>query len=260
VSSPCDRTIDLLAEGLALDGEANDHVRQCANCRALTGEDDALLAAMSDGSPAPPMSSALAQVASAPVSPSRLRAPVTRAIAALAPAAVVTGIVVMVAIRRDFSTLSWIARWAPALSLGVLGVLGVIVAVLRGRDNLGPAHTSRLALAVTTVGVFEVLSLTLGERPLWGGEATHHIECALWGSALPWALVPLTMLSLRGMDPVHPALTGASVGAAVAAFTAVIQHFTCPSPSVCHTAVTHGVSFVVCSLVGAWLGRRWLVP
>lgn len=260
MSTACDRTIDLLAEGVALDAEANNHVRECASCRALAGEDDALLASMADAGPAPAMSAALASVAAAPVAPVRLRAPAVRAIAALAPAAVVAGVVVMVAIRRDFSTLSWMARWAPVLSLATLGVLGIIGAIYRGKDNLGSSNTTRIALAVTTVGVFEALSLTIGERPLWGGEASHHIECALWGSAVPWALVPLTMLSLRGMAPVRPGLAGAAVGASVAAFTSVIQHFTCASPSLFHTAFSHGMSFIVCSVVGAWLGRRWLAP
>ncbi|MBL8680915.1 MAG: DUF1109 family protein [Myxococcales bacterium] len=260
MSTACDRTIDLLAEGLALDAEANAHVRECEHCRALAGEDDALLAAMADNGPAPAMSSALAAVAAAPIAPVRLRAPVARAIAALAPAAVIVGVVVMVAIRRDFSTLSWMARWAPVLSLATLGVLGIVGTVYRGKDNLGASHATRIALAVTTVGVFEVLALTIGDRPLWGGEASHHIECALWGSAVPWALVPLTMLALRGLDPVRPGLTGAAVGASVAALTSVIQHFTCASPSLFHTAVSHGASFIVCTAVGAWLGRRWLAP
>lgn len=261
MSAACDRTVDLLSEGAELDAEAQAHLRECQACHALVGDDEALASVLATtSSPAPAMSSALEALASQPVRPSPLRAPIVRTLAALAPAVALTGGIVLVAVRRDFSTLSWMARWAPVLSLATLAVVGVALAAGRGRESLGLAPPARVAVAVATVAVFELLALTLGERPIWGGETSHHIACALSGSALPWALVPLTLLALRRTDPVRPALTGAAVGAAVAAITAIIQHLECASPSLFHTAVTHAASFVVCPILGAWLGRRWLAP
>jgi hypothetical protein len=261
MSAACDRVLDKLSEGQDLDSADNSHVSECAQCRALTGEDAELEQLFSShGYSAPKMSEALAAMAAQPVRPAAMRSPVVRALVAVAPGFALLVTIVLVAIRRDFSSLSWLARWAPVLSLLSLSVVGVGLASARGRDNLGPSHNVRLGIAVATVAVFELLSIALGTGPWWGGEASHHIACAVSATALPSALTPLTLLALRRTDPVRPALSGAAVGAAVAAITAVIQHLECASPSMSHVAFTHGVSFVVGASLGAWLGRRWLSP
>lgn len=260
MNAACERTLDLLSEGLALDAQAAAHARECAQCRAMTGDDEALASLVQSHATALPMSAALTAVVNAPVSPARLREPSTRALASIAPAATVVIAVVMIAIRRDFSALSWVARWLPVLSLGLLSVLGISFATVRGRDNLGTSHRARFAVAVATVVAFELLSVAVGVTPVWGGAIEHHLACALSGTALPLLLVPLTMFALRRTDAVRPALTGATVGAATAAIVALIQHFECAAPSRMHTALSHGVSFVIAMALGSWLGRRWLAP
>ncbi len=261
MSAQCERTLDLLSDGAPLDDAAQAHVAQCARCRAMVGDDDALSAIVAEPvASAPPMSAALAAVASQPVAPSRLREPSVRALAAIAPAATITVAVVSIAIRSDFTALSWLARWLPVLSLAALALVGVSFASARGRDNLGTPHRVRLAIAIATVIAFELLSISLGVAPTWGGEIEHHIACALSGSGLPLVLVPLTMFALRRTDAVRPAVSGAAIGAAVAAVIAIIQHFECAAPSRMHTALSHGVSFVMAMALGSWLGRRWLAP
>lgn len=260
MTTPCDRTLDLLAESTALDAEARAHLATCATCRAMAGDDEALEALVAPTSVAPPMSAALAAVIREPVAPARLRAPSVRALAAIAPAVVVVIAVVSVAIRRDFAALSWVSRWLPVLSLAVLSLVGVSVASSRGRDGLGRSHAIRIGIAAATIVAFELLSTLLGVEPLWGGELGHHLSCSLTGVLLPFALVPLTMIALRRTDAVRPAMGGAAIGAAVASVIAVIQHLECASPSRMHVAGAHGVSFIVSMAIGAWLGRRWLAP
>jgi hypothetical protein len=256
----CDAVLDALSEGRPLGPPEQAHADACPRCRLLTSDDDALARLFSNVGAAPTMSPALAAVVAAPVTAVRLRHPLSRALALLAPGAIALGGVTLVAVRRDFAALSWAARWSPVLAMLSLAVVGVGLASARGRDNLGPHHGVRLAVAIATFSAFEAVSLLVGEGPLWGGEAGHHVACALSATALPAVLTPLALLALRGMDPVRPALTGASVGAAVAAFTAVIQHLECASPSLAHVAFSHGWSFLVGSTLGAALGRRWLVP
>jgi hypothetical protein len=260
MSAACDRTLNLLAEGADLDHEARAHVAHCVNCSAMAGDDSALEALVSAAPAAPPMSAALVAIASQPVAPSRLRAPSVRTLAAIAPAVTVATAVVTIAIRRDFSSLSWASRWLPVLSLATLALTGVSLAAARGRDGLGASHRARLAVAAATILAFELLSILLGVQPLWGGTFEHHLACALSGLALPFALVPLTLFALRRTDAVRPSMTGASVGGAVAAVIAIIQHFECAAPSRFHTAFSHGFSFISATLFGAWLGRRWLAP
>lgn len=260
MNAACDRTLDLLAEGAALDDSARAHIAHCSSCAAMAGDDDAIESLLAPAAAAPAMSATLAAVAAQPVAPSRLRSPAVRALAAIAPAVTVVTAVVAVAIRRDFSSLSWASRWMPVAALAALALTGVSVASARGRDGLGTTHATRLAIAAATVLAFELLSLTLGVEPFWGGAIEHHFACALSGLALPLVLVPLTMFALRRTDAVRPSFAGASIGGAVAAIVAIIQHLECAAPSRIHTAISHGFSFASAMLLGAWLGRRWLAP
>lgn len=260
MNAACERTLDLLVEGSALDDEARAHVAHCSHCAAMV-RDDAALEAIVRAAPTPPaMSAALAEIAAQPVAPSPLRTPSVRALAAIAPAVTVAIAVVTIAIRRDFSSLSWASRWLPVLSLATLAFTGVSLAAARGHDGLGVSHRARLAIAIATIIAFELLSILLGVKPRWGGAFEHHLTCALAGLSLPLVLVPLTLFALRRTDAVRPSWTGASVGCAVAAVIAIIQHFECASPSRFHTAFSHGFSFLSATLFGAWLGRRWLAP
>ena len=71
----------------------------------------------------------------------------------------------------------------------------------------------------------------------------------------PWPFVALARWSTR-IDPVHPRLSGAALGAASGAWAGVMVSLWCPLADPAHVARGHMLPFAVLALGGAALGSR----
>jgi hypothetical protein len=87
---------------------------------------------------------------------------------------------------------------------------------------------------------------------------TPGLRC--FGLMLLFAGGPLSALFFlrRGVDPVHPRLLGAALGAASGAYAGVLVDLWCPSTELSHLLLGHVGPFAVLVLAGAWLGGRLL--
>jgi hypothetical protein len=63
------------------------------------------------------------------------------------------------------------------------------------------------------------------------------------------------VLLRRGSDPVHPALTGAALGATAGAVASVLAYVRCPHTDPFHCVVAHVLPIVVLTLAGFVAGR-----
>lgn len=88
--------------------------------------------------------------------------------------------------------------------------------------------------------------------------AGAHAACAavtLVQGALPLAAL---LWPRRESDPVHPAITGASLGMTAGAWTATMAYLRCPHVPADHCIIAHVVPTLLLTAAGAVLGR-WLL-
>ena len=149
---------------------------------------------------------------------------------------------------------------ALAFSWLSIAVLATWAGVGQGRSMLGRPAAWRVAVVVLTpaallvawAGIASAWPSTLGDP----SGPPQHFVCNVM--TLIFAAGPLVAFGVlrRASDPVNPRLTGASIGAASAAWAAVAQHLLCGFTSSPHIVLGHIVPIVLITLLGAlWTAR-----
>ena len=129
----------------------------------------------------------------------------------------------------------------------------------RGRSMVGRPRSVLVAVAALVMPTLFASIALLGrgasvvERGL--PPPGNHAQC--FGLTAMFSLVPLALLILarRGSDPVHPASTGAALGAAAGAWAAVAMAFVCPYAELTHELIGHVAPVALIVFIGAWAGR-----
>jgi hypothetical protein len=145
---------------------------------------------------------------------------------------------------------------AAAIALGC-GVVGLS----RGRSTLGRARAWLFGVAVSApLALFAWKIVTSAQFvdmmlqwPARIGLRCFWLSCVM--AAWPLAAVVLTR---QKSDPVHPALTGAAIGAAVGAGLWVLVDLSCPVAYVPHLLLGHVLPLLLITSTGAALGQRFI--
>jgi hypothetical protein len=80
-------------------------------------------------------------------------------------------------------------------------------------------------------------------------------------TAIPLMAAPILaalIIAMRAGAPQYPGWTGALAGAASAGLAALLYASHCTDDSPLFVATWYSLATLVCALVGAWAGRRWL--
>jgi hypothetical protein len=132
----------------------------------------------------------------------------------------------------------------------------------RPRSMLGRPATT---LLVASLAAAPLLSLSvLAAAIVWPDPAREAVvsrtDWVCGAMTLIQALLPASFMiaSRRGSDPVHPAISGASMGAAAAALATALAYVRCPHGETFHCIVAHVAPLAILALLGAALGRAWL--
>ena len=154
---------------------------------------------------------------------------------------------------RPLSLLAITALGAAAITLVVGGV-----ALTRGRSMLGRSRTLLWSIAVATPIALLAWKLTWTARFDVLGPMRVGVKCL--GLSLAMAASPMfVMLAGRvRSDPLHPAATGAAVGAAFGAMAWVLVDLWCPVGYLRHLLIGHVLPLALIIIAGALLGRRHL--
>jgi hypothetical protein len=148
-------------------------------------------------------------------------------------------------------------------SLGAAAIACVVgvVALSRGRSTLGRASVWFLGVAmaapITLLG-WKIASSSQFENMMQQWPHRPGFRCLWLSFALAaWPLVAL-ILTRKGSDPVHPALTGAAIGSAIGSAVWVLVDLSCPIAYVPHLLFGHVLPLIVTTTIGAGLGRRFI--
>lgn len=262
----CNRVLDALAEGAALDGPLRAHVALCADCGALVAADRHLTTARvtdaGDEELPPALRAALAADAG-PVTAFDAR---RRALPALAAAALVAVAAVVVMPRADLAHQP-MARVAVGLVAATSGVLGSLALLLHGGSRgLGVSARARWVFVAAALAAFAAVTALVtvpveGSVELTGAAAWQaRVGCALHGTLFAAVVGTLVFYGARRSAAVSPTAAGAVAGLAAGFVGALAQHLHCPVMDLDHTLVAHVAPLVVGAAAGALAGRRWLAP
>jgi hypothetical protein len=146
------------------------------------------------------------------------------------------------------------AAWLP------IAVLATWAGVGRGGSMLGRPLAWRIAVvALTPLALLAVWAALAQVWPSTLGDPSGPPQYAICNvMTLVFAAGPLIAFGVvrRGSDPVSPRLTGAAIGAAAAAWAAVVLHILCGFTSAQHILLGHIVPVVLTTFVGAlWTAR-----
>lgn len=145
----------------------------------------------------------------------------------------------------------------------LIAVAAASVLLDRGRSMLGRSRLAIIAVVVLTPIVLFVWKLSVST---WVPDMTVEwperlgLKCLSWSFAFAVAPMSALMWIRRGSVPLHPALTGAAIGAAVGAFDWVLVDLWCPVAYVPHMMLGHVAPLVSLTLLGAALGQLVLAP
>jgi hypothetical protein len=146
--------------------------------------------------------------------------------------------------------------WAALAATATWGAVG------RGRSMLGRPQSWLLAVAVATpLGLLAVVCAGYLPWPAATAiEGTPFGDFVCFDAVVVLALGPLTAFAVarRRSDPIHPALTGAALGAAAGAWGAFALAIHCPVTSLAHVLTGHVVPVLLVAAVGALLGAKLL--
>jgi hypothetical protein len=146
---------------------------------------------------------------------------------------------------------------ATAAGSAILAVLAWVVALGRGGDMLGRSRFVLLAsVALLPMGLL-----------LWktGVSGMYHGMTAVWperpglkclGLELVTGALPLllALTARRRLDPVHPATTGAALGAACGLASAALVDLWCPVADLRHLLLGHVLPIALLAVAGALVG------
>lgn len=163
--------------------------------------------------------------------------------------------------QRDWSGNAESAFWG---ALGWASVLSLVIGVGVARPPGKRVRWQSRMLVATLVPLSFVGYLALAASETL--PFAHAIDdpgtlgCAVY-TLLTSAVVAMgIMLPWRRTDPVSPGVTGALLGLGGGLVAASAAGVVCPCRESWHLWLAHGGSLVAVVLIGAWVGRRWLVP
>ena len=144
--------------------------------------------------------------------------------------------------------------WLPIAALATWAGVG------QGRSMLGrPAAWAVSVVALTPLALLASWALVASVWPSILDDPSgppQHVVCNVM--TLIFAAAPLVAFGVlrRASDPVNPALTGAAIGAASAAWAALVLHVLCGFTSAVHILLGHIAPVVLITLFGAlWTAR-----
>jgi hypothetical protein len=135
------------------------------------------------------------------------------------------------------------------------------VALGRGRSMLGRPRAWLLATVVLVPLAYLTWKLGATARfPAMNGPWPARpgwlcLRLSLLTSAFPLAAV---VYMRRRSDPTHPYALGAALGAAVAACSTLLVDLWCPVAHVDHLLRGHVLPIAIVTVIGAWLGGRFV--
>ena len=155
----------------------------------------------------------------------------------------------------------------PAEVVAFTGGLGAFAAIALTRGSgpvsvLGPPRHMLLLVGLLTTPALALVVLLA--YTLWPVPPVHsvgpssHVGCAAITVAQGGIPLLAFLIPRRGTDPVHPLLTGASLGVTAGAWSSMLAHLRCGHPGSEHALAAHVLPVVFLALVGALLGRRLL--
>lgn len=143
---------------------------------------------------------------------------------------------------------AWIVGGTLALALAATWL-----SLPHRRSMLSPARGQLLAVAIgvpVLVGAWLVLWHTTYEDPI----VRAGFRCfALTAATAPWPFMALAYFSRR-LDPRHPALAGAALGATAGAWAAVMVELWCPLAVLDHVVMGHVLPLALLALAGSVFG------
>ena len=150
---------------------------------------------------------------------------------------------------------------ACALGWSAIALIVTRLGLVRGPMMLG-SSTRSLAVAASAIGplvIGWVQTLFYAMQPPCVAPAPRvHLVCCVIGIAFATGPLAAMLWVRRGSDPVHPAATGAAIGAAAGAWGGLLIHLHCPYADPVHTVIGHVLPIVLLAALGAILGRRLL--
>lgn len=261
---PCERVLDALSSGEALDAGLREHAAGCPRCGPLLSAEAALRASLERVS-VPPMPKALEEEA-AKAGPVRPWSALRRAVGPVFVALLLLLLTWRLIPRPDLWEQLARPLYASHASLLVaLSAAGLGLALWRGPSGLGASVASRRLLGAA---VFPLLLLstvaTLGSTP-----SSIHLHrhvllvgalCAVLGSLVGAVAAVALFRAARRTAVSAPGLTGALLGGAAGLLGSLSLHVHCPVVDEGHCLVAHTVPVLLGLLFGGLLGGRWLKP
>lgn len=139
-----------------------------------------------------------------------------------------------------------------ALAVGALSTW----LVLGARSMLGRPRTALAVGALATSATLFLLVVVAAA--VWPSheDVPRSIDAACGAMTLAQGAIPLAAFAIprRGADPVHPALTGAAIGAAAGAWSAMLAYLRCPHATLVHGFLAHAGPSLLLAAVGAIVG------
>lgn len=167
-------------------------------------------------------------------------------------------------LRADHHEISPVYAYGLPILMYVSGMLMLGLAVSRGRSGAGPrSRWVRLSIALLPVlFVLSSLWIEVGAhsrvpadvKSLWSANAA----CGALTTALGAVPFAVAIFALRHAFPVHAAGRGALVGLCSGLAAAATIHLHCSVADTSHILLSHGGPLVLLTVIGAWLGNRFL--
>jgi len=147
---------------------------------------------------------------------------------------------------------AWVVAGTVALALAATWL-----SLPSRRSMLSPARGQLLAVAIgvpVLMGAWLLLWHTTYADPF----VRIGFRClGLTAATAPWPFIALAYASRR-LDPRHPALAGAALGATAGAWAAVMVELWCPLAVPDHVLIGHVLPLVLLSIAGSVYGARKL--
>jgi hypothetical protein len=134
-----------------------------------------------------------------------------------------------------------------------LAVAATWLSLPHRRSMLSPARGQLLAVAIgvpVLVGAWLLLGHATYDDPF---VRTGYRCFALTAATAPWPFLALAFFSRR-LDPRHPALAGAALGATAGAWAAVMVELWCPLAVLDHVVFGHVLPLAILALAGSVYG------
>jgi hypothetical protein len=167
--------------------------------------------------------------------------------------------------RPELSTashLNWLAlKFLFALSLVAASTPALIKSLRPGAED--ETQFKLIFSPLMVVGITAVANLLLTRSNFWkgmllGAHPMSSVRCVLL--TLFFATIPMTilMLALRRGAPTRLVRCGAIAGIVAGAMGAAAFAFSCRSDSIAFIAIWYSAGIMLCALIGAQLGPRFL--